>query len=386
MLIEAQKQEEISTIDRILYSQNNNVKGTTLICFGGLHGNEPAGINGLQKVIATIASKQIMLNGNFYAITGNIAALEKGVRFLDTDLNRLWTKTDLAALQSKMPLAHAEQFEQNDILSAIIDILNRHEGPFVFVDFHTTSSATIPFMTISDALNNRNLGKAFNIPIVLGIEEFLDGPLLSYINEFGHTSVGLEAGQHDEETSAWHCEAFTWLVMEHLKLVHKSKFPYQEFKRLLTVENGFYEIIYRYALKNASGFEMIKGFDNFTPIEKNQVLAHHNGTTVKSPFDGLIFMPLYQSQGEDGFFIIRKISKPWLVLSAVLRSLKFHQLLRLLPGIHKHPENDYCLIADKRIAKFLTTKIFHLFGYRKKIIQGDKIHFIKRDRKVKRMG
>jgi hypothetical protein len=93
-------------------------------------------------------------------------------------------------------------------------------------------------------------------------------------------------------------------------------------------------------------------------------------------------MPLYQKQGEDGFFVVRKLSRFWLVLSSVFRNLKFHQLLRLLPGIERHPENEYCLIANRKIALFLTTKIFHLFGYRKRIIVDDKIHFIKRDRKV----
>lgn len=382
MLVDVQTSKKNTTIDRLLYSQNNDIKGATLICFGGLHGNEPAGINGLQKVIKSITTGQIRLNGNFYAIAGNKAALEKSVRYLDTDLNRLWTKKDLEALQSSDELTLSEQHEQKEILTTISAILKQHDGPFVFVDFHTTSSDTIPFITISDALNNRKLSNAFNIPIVLGIEEFLDGPLLSYINEYGHVSIGLEAGQHDNETSGWHCEAFTWLVLEHLGMVDKSAFPYQEFNRLLNVENGFYEIIYRYALKDATYFDMNEGFENFTPIVKGQELAYHNGEIVKSPHDGLIFMPLYQSQGEDGFFIIKKISKPWLMLSTVLRSLKFHQLLRLLPGIHKHPKNDFCLIADKRVAKFLTTKIFHLFGYRKKIIIGDKIHFIKRDRKV----
>lgn len=382
MLIETQNPKVNISINRLLYSQNNNIKGNTLICFGGLHGNEPAGINGLNKVIETLETKQIELNGNFYAVRGNVAALEKGVRFIDTDLNRLWTKDNIEALRTNDVFALSETNEQKEILNAITDILQQHDGPFIFVDLHTTSSATIPFMTISDALSNRKLAKAFNIPIVLGIEEFLDGPLLSFINEYGHISIGLEAGQHDDETSAWHCEAYIWLVMEHVGLVDKKAFPFQEFKRLLQVENGFYEIIYRYALKDANGFEMNEGFENFTPITKDQVLAYHNGSAVTSPFNGLIFMPLYQAQGEDGFFVIRKISKPWLVVSTVLRSLKFHQLLRLLPGIHKHPENDFCLIADRRVARFLTTKVFHLFGYRKKIVKGDKIHFIKRDRKV----
>lgn len=382
MLIDVQTQNLHTTIDRISYSQNNHKKGITLICFGGLHGNELAGIKGLANVISELRAKNLRLNGNFYAIAGNKTALEKEVRFIDSDLNRLWTHQDIQVIRNEQSLQSSEQREQKELLSVITEILNRHDGPFIFIDFHTTSSATKPFITISDSLNNRELAKAFNIPIVLGIEEFLDGPLLSYINEFGHVAIGLEAGQHDDEMSIWHCEGFVWLVMEHLKLVKKQDFQFDEFNRLLNIENSFYEIIYRHDIVSVDQFEMLDGFENFTSIKKGQELAFQDGKMLKSPYDGLIFMPLYQSQGEDGFFIIRKISKPWLLLSSVLRNLRFHQLLRILPGIHKHPEHPYGLIADKRIARFLTTKVFHLFGYRKKIDQGESIHFIKRDRKI----
>jgi len=381
MIMQLENPKVKSAINRIIYSQNNSKNGVTLICFASMHGNEPAGMFGMQKVMDSLKGKQSQLNGNFYALLGNRSAFLNHVRFYEEDLNRLWTPDNLKAINNGQ-LKENEYKEQQELYNAIKKITSYHTGDFVFIDLHTTSSPTIPFITISDSLNNRKLSRIFNIPIVLGIEEFLDGPLLSYINEFGHPSIGFEAGQHDDEKSTWHCEAFVWLIMENLGLVDKSEFPYAEFKRLLNIEKGFYEIIYRYALEDASDFEMNSGFQNFTPITTQQLLAHHNFNAVKSPFNGLIFMPLYQKQGEDGFFIVRKVSTAWLVLSSVLRSLKFHQLLRLLPGIHKHPENDYALIANKRIARFLTTKIFHLFGYRKKIIIDDKVHYIKRDRKV----
>ncbi|MCB0382906.1 MAG: succinylglutamate desuccinylase/aspartoacylase family protein, partial [Psychroserpens sp.] len=83
---------------RILYSQNNDVNATTLICVGGIHGNEPAGVYGLQKVISEIIVQNLKLKGNFYALFGNIKALKDNVRYKDFDLNRLWTKEDVESL------------------------------------------------------------------------------------------------------------------------------------------------------------------------------------------------------------------------------------------------------------------------------------------------
>ncbi|WP_456437114.1 aspartoacylase [Psychroserpens sp.] len=382
MIKEAAKPMSYTSKDRIFYSQNNDVNGTTLICFGGIHGNEPAGVYGLQKVISDIVVNDIKFKGNFYALLGNMNALKTGVRYKDYDLNRLWTTYEIESLRDDNQYEFEEQKEQYELYTTIKDICNSNHGDFVFIDLHTTSSPTVPFITISDSLNNRNLADKFNLPIVLGIEEYLEGPLLSYINEFGHVSLGFEAGQHDDEKSVLYCEAFIWLIMEKLGLVSKDQFTYKSSSRLMNIERGFYEIIYRHSLSYTNQFKMKPGFKNFKPILKHQLLANEGVREVKSPSNGLIFMPLYQKQGEDGFFVVRKLSKFWLVLSLVLRNLKFHQLLRLLPGIHKHPENDYCLIANRRITLFLTTKIFHLFGYRKKVIIDDKIHFIKRDRKV----
>jgi len=382
MIKEASKPMTYTTKDRIFYNQNNDVNGTTLICIGGIHGNEPAGVYGLQKVITDIIVNDIKLKGNFYALLGNMNALKTSMRYKDFDLNRLWTKDEVESLGDEGFHEFEEKKEQYELYTTIKDICNSNHGDFVFIDLHTTSSPTVPFITISDSLNNRGLASKFNIPIVLGIEEYLDGPLLSYINEFGHISIGFEAGQHDDENSVLYCEAFVWMIMEKIGLVSKDKFAYQSSNRLMNIENGFYEIIYRHSLSDSNQFKMKPGFKNFKPVMKHQSLAYNGSSEVKSPINGLIFMPLYQKQGDDGFFVVRKLSKLWLVLSAVLRSLKFHQFLRLLPGINKHPENDYCLIANRRIALFLTTRIFHLFGYRKKVIIDDKIHFIKRDRKV----
>ena len=93
-------------------------------------------------------------------------------------------------------------------------------------------------------------------------------------------------------------------------------------------------------------------------------------------------MPLYQKLGEDGFFILSSVSKFWLRASLMARKLKVNQLLRLIPGVRKDPGNNYTLIVDPHVAKFMAKRVFHLFGYRQQIYKDDKLHFIKRDRNI----
>ncbi|MCB0459831.1 MAG: succinylglutamate desuccinylase/aspartoacylase family protein [Flavobacteriaceae bacterium] len=371
---------------RIIGAFQKSTSLPTIVIIGGIHGNEKAGIIALKNVVQLIEKEKINIKYNFYALSGNIKALKNNVRFNTVDLNRLWTEEIISKITHNNEEFVEDIEEQADIYKTIKNILKINKGRFYFIDLHTTSAKTEPFITISDSLNNRKFASNFSIPIILGIEEFLDGPLLTYINEFGHMALGFEAGQHFDNQSIKNCEAFIWLSLINIGCVNKKVVTdYKYYKELLSkisIKKPFYEIDYRYQINKNEHFQMKKGFLNFDAVAKNDVLAICDGEEVKSPINGYVFMPLYQQQGDDGFFIITKISQLWLKLSIIVRKLKLHHLLRLLPGIQKDKNNDYILIVNPKTATFMAVEIFHLFGYRKQVVKDNKYHFIKRDRKV----
>tara|TARA_R110002073_G_scaffold101988_1_gene231636 strand:+ start:1659 stop:2840 length:1182 start_codon:yes stop_codon:yes gene_type:complete len=378
--------DEKITIKRVLGSIQGTKNAPTVICFGGIHGNERAGVYALIKVLKTIEKEKIPFLGNFYAISGNINALQKNIRFEDIDLNRIWSAKKIQIIDDFNKNIYKESFEQQEIYKQIKEIVKKDKGPFYFIDLHTTSSDTSPFITISDSLNNREFSSNFSIPTILGIEEYLDGPLLTFINEFGHISLGFEAGEHYKESSVDNCEAFIWLALKASGCVNELEIKklsyYQHVLSLYKEKQEFYEINYKYEISKNEQFEMLFGFSNFESVVKGQELAISNSKKIRAAHSGKIFMPLYQKQGEDGFFIISLISKKWLVLSTLVRRLKMHYLLRSLPGIQQDKSNKHILIVNPKTARFLATEIFHLFGYRKKVIKDTKYYFIKRDRKV----
>ena len=109
----------VTPIDRILYSYTKpNIKHT-LIFICCIHGNEAAGMYGLQRVINTIKEKKINLECNFYAVVGNINAYKKNVRFESKDLNRLWTDEHINTLKSKTNLNNTEDIEQFELLHSL---------------------------------------------------------------------------------------------------------------------------------------------------------------------------------------------------------------------------------------------------------------------------
>ena len=377
------------TIKRVLGAVKGTNETPTVICIGGIHGNERAGVYALEKVLQRIEQEKIPFLGNFYAISGNINGLQKNIRFEDVDLNRIWSTESIQIIDDSDKRIYKESYEQQEIYKIIKEIVSTEKGPFYFIDLHTTSSDTTPFITISDSLNNRNFSSNFLIPTVLGIEEYLDGPLLTFINEFGHIALGFEAGQHFKESSVDNSEAFIWLALKSSGCVDESEIKkINYFQHVLSMhkeKQEFYEINYKYEITKKEQFEMLFGFSNFESVVKGQALAISNSKKIKASHSGKIFMPLYQKQGEDGFFIISRISKKWLLFSGLVRKLKLHHLLRSLPGIHQDKNNKHTLIVNPKTARFLATEIFHLFGYRKKVMKDAKYHFIKRDRKISKL-
>jgi hypothetical protein len=377
---------KIANVPRLLGSIDGSKNSPTIIIFAGIHGNEIAGVKASKIVLHKIKENKISFNGNLFMLLGNMNAINKDIRFEDVDLNRIWNKESIHAILKKNKTVNLEKKEQIEIYSAIKDILQNNKGPFYFLDLHTTSAPSVPFITISDSLNNRKFSKKFPLPVVLGIEEYLEGPLLTFINEFGHIALGFEGGQHHDEKSVKNCEAFIWKALVHSKCVSKKNIPnykqYQNHLLDLCCKYEFFQIIYRYAIKDGEQFLMNPGFKNFELVEKDQLLAKSDDYPVVAGKNSRVFMPLYQKQGEDGYFLLSKISKFWLNSSIVARRLKINHFLRLIPGVKKDPDNNYTLIVDPKIAKYMAKEIFHLFGYRKQIYKDDKFHFIKRDRKV----
>jgi succinylglutamate desuccinylase len=347
-----------------------------VVFFGGIHGNEPAGVIALENTLKLLDSSEI--KGEIYGIYGNLKALDANKRFIEKDLNRIWTTKRVQELSKKASLS-AEEEEQAELYEIIKAILKDNDAPVYFIDFHTTSSPTLPFITINDALINRDFSLCFPVPIVLGIEEYLEGPLLSYLNKEGYVSLGFEAGQHSDHCSVVNCEAFIYLTLVTAGLAPMEYFVRYPlyYKTLRNQARGLrevFEVMYKYEIKPFEEFVMNPGFVSFQKINKGDELALSNDEIIKSPITARLFMPLYQKQGEDGFFIIQTIPKFFLNLSAVLRKVRADRLLTLLPGISWQDKKKGVLRANLKVTRFMAKSVFHLLGYRSK--QQDKTHLI----------
>ena len=126
-----QKEIEIS---RVIGQFSEKKRSPTLVFIAGIHGNETSGIYAIKKVLNSIKKENISLQGNVYAISGNMNALKKGIRFEKEDLNRIWTHQQIKKIKSKKTTNSFEEKEQLTLYEIVKLILSEENGPFIFLD------------------------------------------------------------------------------------------------------------------------------------------------------------------------------------------------------------------------------------------------------------
>jgi succinylglutamate desuccinylase len=374
---------------RLLCDLTARAPGPTLLCIAGLHGNEPAGVRALETVAADLAARGGPARGRLVALLGNLAALERGERYVDRDLNRGWHPRGRRAASPARAVA-AEEAEQATLRDALDEILDGSLDGVVALDLHTTSSHGEPFSVIGDTLANRAFAAHLDLPVVLGLEELLDGTLLDYLHGRVAVAVGVEGGQHEDPESV---DRLQWVVrsaLEALGMLTPANPP-----RASTREAGggvppgagvadgsragagdapprFLEVRHRQGVNpSVDGFRMRPGYLNFQKVAEGEIVASDDAGPIRVPERGLLLMPLYQKLGEDGFFVVRPIRPFWIRLSGVLRRLDADRWVRILPGVRPHPTRDATYTVNRRIALWYALEIFHLLGYRRTRAHGD---------------
>lgn len=354
-------------------------RGATLIVMAGIHGNEHAGIHGARRVIERLSRGDVELRGELVVFAGNVGAIREGRRYLVRDLNRVWTEEKVNDLELRAAhvragaaeeiILDAEDHEQLEILAAIRKVIARARGPVYLIDFHTTSAHGVPFALFGDTLEQRAFVSALPLPIIIGLEEQLDGVLSSYWTRRGFVTFAVEGGQHHDERSIDNLEAVLLLAAQAAGVFAEGAVPEtRQAYDLLESRRGnlprFTEVVRRHAIAPEDAFAMEPGFKNLGHATAEQLLARDRNGEIRAPHDGLVMLPLYQPQGDDGFFWGRAVSSARLGASKALRHLRVDWLLDFLPGVARDKLNPSRFIVDRSLAK-LYPGVFQMLGYRR---------------------
>lgn len=291
-----------------------------MICFGGLHGNEKAGIKALDLVfkmleVEPITNPDFEFNGRIVGFRGNIPALENGDRYIDRDINRMWDpQTIIRVLHTELHELTVEELELRELIRACqLEIANYDPPSIVVLDLHTTSCHGGIFSIVREDLDSIELGIELHAPVVRGMLKGLNGTTLHYFHQDNFhipmTSISFESGQHDNPLSINRAIASIINCMRTSGLVKGEHVENQHDKLLIEHSENLpkvCQLVYGHKIAPGDEFVMLPGFKNFDQIKEGQHLADDRNGKVLSKCDGMILMPLYQKQGSDGFFVIEE--------------------------------------------------------------------------------
>lgn len=301
-------------MNRLLGIEEGGAKDTLMILVGGLHGNESTGVSAIINVFRSIQENNIPVNGKIIGLIGNVIAFEMGKRFIDYDLNRCWTEE----LAHELRFNHnpmEEKAEDSEFLELLGEIEKYSKGNYrkkILVDLHATSSENGNFIVIPMDEADNEIVNALSLPIVVDLEKYLAGTLLEYMHKRNFISFAFEGGLIGSDKALSLHTSGIWELLFASGMVERRY--HDEFIKYSGIVESFIHnlphkvsILYRHEVNESDDFKMKPGYHNFQKVKKGEVVARDNKGKIKAKEDGLIFMPLYQLKGKDGFFIVKEL-------------------------------------------------------------------------------
>lgn len=292
--------------------------GPTLIIVGGLHGNEPAGMEAARIVLSRLRHEKTPCVGEVVALAGNLRALVARRRYLDRDLNRQWTDERVvearrAVAEAPLDGVEAELHETVELADAIEQIIARARGQVYVLDLHTTSSEGTPFGVVGPTPAHRAFAAHFALSSMVGLEGQLPGVLTSWLGNRGCVTFAVEGGQHDSAKARDHLVAAVSVALVASGVFQRRDLPdFETANATLERARGdlpqLIEVLSRHAVAPDHDFKMEPGFSTIHPTTRGTLIARDRRGEIRAADDCLVLLPLYQAQGADGFFVGRPMA------------------------------------------------------------------------------
>ncbi len=306
-------------MDRKIGEYIGQEKGPLVICIGGIHGNEHAGIKALKSVLIMLQQEPLknpnfIYKGKFIAIHGNLSAIKLKRRFIHKDLNRNFLSERLNNLSKP---EHVEDQEAMDIIRLVKDEIKTY-GPskLLIIDLHTTSSPGGIFTIVPEHNKSLEIAHSMHAPIIRGMAKRVKGTTMHYFTSeklgIPTKAIVFESGQHDDPNAITLAIAAIIAALRTLGSVEPHDVESRHDQLLIDFSKNLpalASLIMKHTIEEGDGFQMNPGYLNFQEVKQGEAVASDKRGEIRVPEDGLLLMPLYQNQGEDGFFLIKKINE-----------------------------------------------------------------------------
>ena len=305
---------------RIIGEYEGSERGPLLICIGAMHGNEPAGVKALEMMfkmleVEPIINESFHYRGKIVGVIGNTKAYAQKKRFLEKDLNRQFREMHIEKIrqQDKAELEN-EDLELRELLEFIEDQIRTYKPEKLYIlDLHTTSSRGGIFCLTTNDDESIDIAVNLHAPVVKGFLKGIRGTTLHYFKEENTkvptVALTFESGQHDEPLSINRAIAAVTNCMRIIGSVRVEDVENRHDKLLNEYSKNLpkvSELLRRHDITPEAQFKMRPNFKNFQRLSAGEIIADDINGPIDVQEDCLLIMPLYQTQGEEGFFLIKE--------------------------------------------------------------------------------
>ena len=294
--------------------------GPKLVVCGCVHGNEIIGKQVLDALLQHLNPQEIC--GSITLILGNPAAYARGVRYVDEDLNRLWSQERVARAGNAEPLRrHTEE-------ARVLELLPYLEGAEYALDIHATVQPTPhAFVYCAPTPAHRALARCFEVPYILSPAPEFSAPSMSfcldnYVDAQRGVGLTLEAGWLQEE--GLFAATYTGVVRALMQVGSASAEVAALLLRRAEVGDAYAQSlhtgsasaatepveleVYEEIIAQTAEFRFVEPVENFHRVPAGSVFAYDGAAAQRVQCDSYIIFPKASlAPGKEAGYLARKV-------------------------------------------------------------------------------
>jgi succinylglutamate desuccinylase len=259
---------------RVKSRSGNALPGRRILLTALVHGDETGGIEALYQCAQEFI-ESALLGAELTIALGNMPAARLGRRFIERDLNRSFAVTGGQELEHRL----ARRLEE---LVADADVV---------IDFHqTVQPSESAFLIFQYSKSNMDLAKA-----IAG-----ENAVVTYRGDFSKdgTTLGVYALSKNKTAVTFEMGHLGLSQEQALKsrLLFKKSLAYLANKNAASSTTETETSVFTFAkatVPSAPGRSLKSGFQNFSKISKNQVIAEDPSGPIAADQDGFMLFPKY---------------------------------------------------------------------------------------------
>ncbi|MEW6617320.1 MAG: succinylglutamate desuccinylase/aspartoacylase family protein [Patescibacteria group bacterium] len=252
----------------MIFVKEGEKPGNTVTIMGGVHGDEICGVQAVEKAIESLSIER----GRVYFILANLEAIERGVRQVDVNMNRVFRPFEELSEQEK------SSYELKRA-KAIMPFLNESVA---LLDVHSSmSKESTPFIICEP--HSFHIAQMLPFPIRSHGWDYIErGGTDYFVNNNPHKGNGIcvECGYHQDPEAPKRAYDSIITFLKIMDIISG--------KEELKETKNQREIYASYIYKTKRNFTIDREFSDFEPVMKGKFLGYDGQTPVFAPFDGVI--------------------------------------------------------------------------------------------------